>query len=173
MGLLERLFGSRSAPANPKDTPAEPEEDRAEWEVESFSDPDADTEPNVEVVGLALGELDILDLSAVAPTKRTRIVGSFGWVTDEERRIYGGSSYLLVREPSNEFDARAIAVYGKGRKVGHLSRAQAAAFSQILDPLPFSAFKVRGASVSSDSMRMWVDLPTLPSLRAFVKTLAT
>lgn len=169
MGLLDRLFGSRSAPSIAKEPP-EPE-NITEWEVESFSDEGEDAEPDVQVVRLPLGELDVLDLSGVAPTKRTRIVGSFGWVTEEDRRIYGGSSYLLVREPHNQFDPQAVAVYGKGRKVGYLSSAKAAAFSQILDPLSFDAFKVGGASVSSDSIRMWVDLPTLPSLRAFVKGL--
>lgn len=41
MGLLGCLFGSRSAPpAITKEESAEPEEELAEWEVESFRDQD-------------------------------------------------------------------------------------------------------------------------------------
>jgi hypothetical protein len=85
-------------------------------------------------------------------------------------QTYGDTEYTLLREPENEWDVHAIAVYGKGRKVGHLSEAKAAALAPIFDTLDFDAFRVSGASVSSNSLRLWVDLPSLPALRAFVKT---
>lgn len=78
----------------------------------------------------------------------------------------------MVREPKNEWDANAVAVYGKGRKVGHLTEAKATAFAPILDELPFDAYWVGGAPPADNSIRMWVDLPAIPKLRTFVKSVA-
>ena len=80
--------------------------------------------------------LTVLDLREL-PSIRMRIKGSSNWVTDKERGNFGGTEYLLVREPKNRHDESAIAVYGKGRKVGYVSAAKAAALAPLLDPLPF------------------------------------
>ncbi|WP_141989628.1 HIRAN domain-containing protein [Rhodoglobus vestalii] len=124
------------------------------------------------VAKINLDSREILDLRSVAST-RMRVVGSANWVTDKQRAKYGGTDYLLVREPKNKFDVNAVAVYGKGRKMGYISAAKAAALAPILDPLPFDSFQIGGTSVIENSIRLWVDVPKLPDLRNFVKTLGT
>ncbi|GAA3697639.1 hypothetical protein GCM10023081_38250 [Arthrobacter ginkgonis] len=114
--------------------------------------------------------LSILDLREVKAT-RTRIVGSAYWVTDSGRDKHGGTEYVLVREPKNQWDPNAIGVYGKGRKVGHLSAAKAAALAPIFDALDYDAFKVSGAPTSGTSIVLRVDLPSTPALRTFIKGL--
>jgi hypothetical protein len=122
---------------------------------------------------LAVAEIDevalrVLDLREVA-YGRHRIVGSSNYVTDDERRVYGGTSYLLVREPENTHDSNAVAVYGRGRKVGHLSAAKAAGLAPILDRLGFDAYRIGGTAVVENSIRLWADIPTVTALRAWVK----
>jgi hypothetical protein len=114
--------------------------------------------------------LSVLDLREL-PCSRFRIVGSAYWVTDSGRYKHGGNEYLLVREPKNKWDANAVAVYGKGRKVGYLTEAKAAALAPTFDALNFDAYRVGGAAPEGNSTRMWVDIPALPRLRTFAKTL--
>ena len=138
------------------------------------TEPQGDVEPKtagVKRVVLDEAGLSILDLRGL-PSSRLRIVGSGFWVTDSGRYKHGGSEYLLVREPKNKWDANAVAVYGKGRKVGHLSEAKAAALAPILDQLSFDAYRVTGAAPANNSIRMWIDVPAVPKLRAFAKNLA-
>lgn len=116
------------------------------------------------------GDLSILDLRDV-PSLRVRIVGTGYWVTESGLSKYGAAEYLLVREPKNKWDANAIGVYGKGRKVGHLSAGKAAALAPILDPLGFDAYRIGGAPISDNSRRIWADVPAIPKLRAFAKSL--
>jgi hypothetical protein len=128
-------------------------------------------ESPVKVAKFDLEALATLDLREV-PSTRMRIKGSANCVTDSARAKFGGTEYLLVREPDNEFDTSAVAVYGKGRKVGYLSSVKAAALAPILDPLAFDAFIVGGASVFENSILLWADVLNLAQLRQFVKTLA-
>lgn len=65
-----------------------------------------------------------------------RIAGTGYGVTQLGLVRLGGTEYLLVREPNTKWDANAIGVYGKVRKVGHLSADKAA---PILDPLGLDA----------------------------------
>lgn len=122
----------------------------------------------VKKVMLDEGAVSILDLREL-PSSRFRIVGSAFWVTDSGRYKHGGNEYLLVREPRNKRDANAVAVYGRGRKVGYLTEAKAAALAPIFDELGFGAYRVGGTAPAPNSVRMWVDLPALPKLRAFAK----
>jgi hypothetical protein len=154
----EALSAPSAAPKPPVRIPA------AEQETESRA-------PGVKKVVLDEAGLSILDLREL-PSNRFRIVGSGFWVTDSGRYKHGGSDYLLVREPKNKWDANAVAVYGKGRKVGHLSEAKAAALAPILAQLSFDAYRVGGAPPGDNSIRMWVDVPAVPKLRAFLKTVA-
>lgn len=119
--------------------------------------------PRVKVARLEPESLNVCDLRQLA-NKRVRIVGSSNWVSDAELSEYGGSEYLLVREPNNEYDASAVAIYGKFRKVGYVSAAKAASFAPILDALPEDAFLVSGTSTVEGSLRLWVDLPSVPAL---------
>ena len=133
-----------------------------------------ETEPGmVGVKRVVLSEtgLSVLDLREL-PSNRFRIVGSAYWVTDTGRYKHGGNEYSLVREPKNRWDANAVAVYGKGRKVGYLTKAKAAALAPIFDALPYGAFRVGGAPPSGNSITMWVDIPALPKLRKFTSAIA-
>jgi len=125
---------------------------------------------HVKIATIDVASLKVLDLREVGST-RTRIKGSEYWMSDSARARFGDTEYLLLREPKNRNDANAVAVYGKGRKVGYVSAAKAAALAPILDPLPFDAFKVGGASVMENSIRLWVDLPRLGEMREFLKRL--
>ncbi|MET4620423.1 hypothetical protein ABIE18_001872 [Arthrobacter sp. 2762] len=126
--------------------------------------------PGVKKVMLDEEGLSVFDIREL-PSSRYRIVGSAYWVTDSGRYRHGGSDYLLVREPKNKWDANAVAVYGKGRKVGHLTEAKAAVLAPIFDELGFDAYRVGGAAPAPKSISMWVYLPALPKLKAFAKTL--
>lgn len=64
------------------------------------------------VVTLDAAALRTLSLEGLPPV-RTRIKGSFAWVSDEERELYSATRYLLVREPANSHDENAIAIYGR------------------------------------------------------------
>jgi hypothetical protein len=108
---------------------------------------------------------DLRDL----PSARYRIKGSAFVVTDANRERFGGTEYQLRREPKNRHDAHAIAIYGQGHKVGYISAAKAASIAPLLDELPEDAFTVGGAGVVGNSIRLWVDVPSLPALRRFVK----
>lgn len=139
----------------------------------AISTPSRTPEPKaagVKKVMIDEAALSVLDLREL-PSSRFRIVGSAYWVTDSGRYKHGGNDYLLVREPKNKWDANAVAVYGKARKVGYLTEAKAAALTPILDELTFDAYKVGGAPPAANSIRMWVDLPAIPKLRTFAKSL--
>lgn len=110
----------------------------------------------------------VIDLRELE-SKRTRIKGSGYCLSDAERRSHGGRSYLLVAEPDNAVDAKAVAVYStKGLRVGYLSASAAARYSPMLQQLGADAFKVAGAGTTSNSITMWVDLPLAAPLRRFV-----
>lgn len=138
---------------------------RAAEQDESHADSSTHTRSRVREVHLD-DQLPTIDLRSL-PAARFRIVGTAYWLRDSERARYGGQRYILVREPENEHDANAVAVFGKGRKVGHLSAAKAAALASELDRLGAAGFVVGGASVSSQGSRLWVDIPRLPALRSF------
>lgn len=123
----------------------------------------------VKVKTINLQHLGVLDLSGLDST-RTRIVGTGYYLAWEERRKFGGLEYLLMREPDNEHDPKAVAVYGtRGRMVGHLSAAKAASYSPLLQQLRHDAYRVAGVGATSASGVLWVDLPRLPALRQFLK----
>lgn len=96
---------------------------------------------------------------------RSRIHGTSYWVSDEDRRQYGGRTYVLLREPKNPHDPNAVAVYGRGRKVGYVSAGRAAAIAPILDQIGADAYRVSGEGVSRNSLRLWVGVPKVDGLR--------
>jgi hypothetical protein len=113
----------------------------------------------------------VADLRAL-PSTRYRIKGSAYVLSDANRERFGGAEYQMRREPRNRHDALAIAIYGQGHKVGYISAAKAASIAPLLDELPEIAFTVSGAGVATTSIRLWVDVPSLPSLRNYVKSRA-
>lgn len=122
----------------------------------------------VKVVTVDPSSLRIVDLTELEST-RYRVVGQSFWLTELERRRLGGREYLLIREPDNEVDPMAVAVYSEGRKVGFLSAGRAGMLSPLLKQLDADAFRVTGAVSTTGSLKMMVDLPTVPVLRKFLK----
>jgi hypothetical protein len=118
---------------------------------------------------ITVAELDpalpLADLRTVE-SSRFRIVGTAAYLTDDERAVFGGTEYVLVHETDNEHDANAVAVYGRGRKVGYLSAAKAAGIAPQLDRLGAGGYTVGGAGTSEASIRLWVDIPKAAALRA-------
>lgn len=101
-------------------------------------------------------------------SKRTRIKGSAYCMNESERRSHGGSTYLLIAEPDNAMDSKAVAVYStQGLRVGYLSPTASARFSPLFTQLGADAFKVSGAGTAPNSIVMWVDLPLTTPLRRF------
>ncbi len=194
MGFLDRLFGRRAAEAAEVASPGEvpvPEptvtirhrdgtvERRPvqrhegsfdDWvtSMEAKRSSRKDSAAKVTVAEIDEDSLRVLDLREVA-SGRHRIVGSANYLTDDERRAHGGTSYLLVREPGNAHDGNALAVYGRGRKVGYLSAAKAAGLAPMLDGLGFDAYRIGGTTVIENSIRLWADIPTVTAMRAYVK----
>lgn len=114
----------------------------------------------------ALAVVDLTGIDAV----RMRIKGITYALHDNERARFGGTDYLLVREPNNAHDPHAIAVYGRGRRVGYVAASRAAALAPLLDSLEGDAFLVGGAVVTEGrTPRLWVDVPRVPALRAFTR----
>jgi hypothetical protein len=123
----------------------------------------------VKVATLDYSTLRVRDLSAVA-SKRLRITGTFAWVPDSEREAFGGTEYLLYREPKNRHDKLAIAIYSRQRKVGYVPAATASVLAPLLDRFDdCDGFVVSGTSTLGSSSRLWIDVPRVPELRALVK----
>ena len=112
--------------------------------------------------------LHICDLRGLDFT-RTRIKGTANYVTDAQRGEFGGTEYLLVREPQNQHDSSAVAVYGRGRKLGFISASKAASFAPLLDNHRADVFLIGGTTVIENSIRLWIDLPNVTALRSFMK----
>lgn len=108
--------------------------------------------------------LDSVDLTTL-PGIATRIVGQFAWLADHERDKYHSDTYLLVREPDNDYSTDAIAVFGRGRKVGYVPEGRAKGLAPLLDSIAGEAFIV--ASGEARGAKHQVVLPRVPALRAF------
>lgn len=74
----------------------------------------------------------------------------------------------LVKEPSNPFDANAVAVYVEGLKVGYLSREDAVTYGGLIEDIESSGFcatcnaRIRGGRSNPDDVGLWgvtLDLP--------------
>ena len=117
----------------------------------------------IETDGLKVVDLRHLD------SMRTRIVGSGYNVDDAEREHYSAMSYLLIPEPDNPADKRAIAVYSKGRRLGYVSAKRAAMMQPLLAKIDADAFLVAGTGITPNSIVMFLDLPRVPALREFAE----
>jgi hypothetical protein len=121
--------------------------------------------PRTAIARLKLIEEQITDLRPLGGA-RLRIVGTAHWVPNSKRMTVGGDAYVLVREPKNQDDENAVAVYDATRKVGYLSRAKAAAYAPQFDRIGAPGYRVAGEP-PEDSVRLWVVLPPIAKVRAF------
>lgn len=115
-------------------------------------------------VPLAPEGLDLRELEST----RVRVKGTSYVIPDRLRENVGGTVYVLRREPSNVHDTNAIVVLWEGRKVGYVSAVKAASLAPLFDRLGGGDFVVSGMGAYTRSTRLWVDLPRVPALRAFV-----
>lgn len=113
---------------------------------------------------IRVSSLDSVDLTTL-PGIATRIVGQFAWLADDERDRYHSDTYLLVREPDNDYSTDAIAVFGRGRKVGYVPEGRAKGLAPLLDSIAAGAFIVM--SGEARGAKHQVVLPRVPALRAF------
>ena len=95
-----------------------------------------------------------------------KVRGVSYWVHYNERRPRG--TCRLVREPNNEHDSHAVAVYIGDRKIGYIPASRAGMLSDMLDelnaPLVIN-YDLRGNYGST----YWLRLPTVPGLRKFMR----
>ncbi|MCR2793613.1 HIRAN domain-containing protein [Microbacterium sp. zg.Y625] len=105
-------------------------------------------------------------------SSRARVEGTQYRPNDHERMSVGDRMYVLRREPRNQRDASAIAVYARGRAVGYVSTARAAVIAPLLDRLGGAAV-VNGIGTDTDSSRLWVELPEPAVLDDFVREYET
>jgi hypothetical protein len=120
--------------------------------------------PRTPITRLELTEEQITDLRALGGA-RLRIVGTAHWVPNSRRTTVGGDAYVLVREPKNEHDENAVAVYDATRKVGYLSRAKAAAYALQFDRIGAPGYRVAGEP-PKESVKLWIVLPPIAAVRA-------
>jgi hypothetical protein len=113
---------------------------------------------------MGLAYLDLREL----PASSYRVKGTVYTVPDHERQGVGGLEYFLIREPDNKFDKSAVAIHSGINKVGYVSSSKAGGIAPLLDRLGNLAFLVNGANTTETSLRLWIDLPTLPARRAYV-----
>lgn len=64
----------------------------------------------------------------------TKVVGvTFDGIQNILPRLHAGMPLKLVREPNNQYDKNAVAVWCNGQKIGHLSRDLAADIAPLID----------------------------------------
>lgn len=64
----------------------------------------------------------------------TKVVGvTYDGIQSILPRLHAGMPLKLVREPSNQYDKNAVAVWCNGKKIGHLSRDLAADIAPLMD----------------------------------------
>lgn len=103
-----------------------------------------------------------LDLRRL-PTTTCRVRGMKYYLGEKPRDEYKSRGYLLVREPANEHDKDAIAVYERGMKVGFVAASRAGSTAALLDQLQAPAYRVEGRPDGHG--RVLIEMPTVPALR--------
>lgn len=117
MGFLRRLLGRQAPPpeAVPEERPATLDlgDRRGELPAGGFA---LASGPGMEVVGESHYREAITQVVGVRPAQAIKLV----------------TQAALMAEPTNPYDTNAVGVWIEGRKVGHLARADAAAFAPVL-----------------------------------------
>lgn len=64
----------------------------------------------------------------------TKVVGvTFDGIQSVLPRLHAGMPLIFIREPNNQYDRNAVAVWCSGKKIGHLSRDLAADIAPQID----------------------------------------
>jgi Cys-tRNA synthase (O-phospho-L-seryl-tRNA:Cys-tRNA synthase) len=88
------------------------------------------------------------------------------YLAEQPHDQYRSSGYLLVREPTNEHDKDAIAVYERGVKIGFVAASRAGFTAALLDELNAPAYRIEGRPDGYG--RVLIEMPTVPALRELV-----
>ncbi len=72
-----------------------------------------------------------------------RVAGISHWVDPEALGRYAADYFFLRREPDNEYDMNAVAVFGGNRKFGYLEAAAAAEYAALFDQVGSDFIVVR------------------------------
>ncbi|TQL72764.1 HIRAN domain-containing protein [Enteractinococcus coprophilus] len=95
-----------------------------------------------------------------------RVVGSSHWVDPDTMGKYVADYFFLHREPENEYDTNAVAVYGGDRKFGYLKAAAAAEYAPLFDQIGSDFIVARDQIYyGGDQFR----LPHIPILRKMLE----
>ncbi|RRJ85603.1 hypothetical protein EG850_12745 [Gulosibacter macacae] len=115
-----------------------------------------------------LDDLQVVDLSGL-DTIRQKVKGVSFYLSVNERKHAVANSFMLVRDPRNEYDSNAVGVYSpEGRQVGHVSASRAVILAPEFDRIGADAYRVSGAPPNTEgSVVPFIDLPTAPAIRAF------
>jgi hypothetical protein len=96
------------------------------------------------------------------PHKVVRCVGMGHYLSTAERNRLNLSIAIAVPEPTNRVDKSAVAIINHdGRKLGYLSKAQAASYAPIIAKMGALQLDCR-----MDGSQIMLSLPTLPALRS-------
>lgn len=127
-----------------------------------------ESEPEIIEEVVSLDADTLIDLRGIEAV-RMRVKGTYVYVAHADRLRVRGKEFVLVREPSNEHDAMAVAVHTmNGRKIGYVSASRASMMAPLLDRLGASGYLVGGAGATDTNVTVWVDIPKVAALRGFV-----
>ncbi|BDZ63343.1 hypothetical protein [Agromyces mangrovi Wang et al. 2018] len=107
--------------------------------------------------------VDLRDL----PAARLRISSVERHVPHDEVDAHTADSYLLVRERDPLHHPHLVAVYGRRRRIGHLTESKSRGLLPLLEELGADAYLVSGTETPDAGGRLWVHAPRVPALRAF------
>ena len=117
------------------------------------------------LVGRRADQDVFLDLRRL-PTTTCRVRGLKYYLAEQQQDQYRTRGYLLVREPANDHDKDAIAVYDRGVKVGFVAASRAGFTAALLDQLNAPAYRIDGRPDGHG--RVLIEMPTVPALRELV-----
>ncbi|WP_353810300.1 hypothetical protein [Agromyces sp. SYSU T00194] len=109
--------------------------------------------------------VDLRDL----PAARLRITGIERHVPHDEVDAHIADSYLLVRERDPAHHPHLVGVYGRRRRIGHLTESKSRGLLPLLDALGADAYLVSGTELPDGGGRLWVHAPKVPALREFTR----
>lgn len=95
------------------------------------------------------------------------VAGISHWVDDDTKWAFSDDKFYLRREPTNEYDSSAIAVYGGTRKFGYLSASRAERYAPLFDEFGAETFAV---ARDLTRPRMSFLLPKIGDMRAAAKS---
>lgn len=124
------------------------------------AEPRKQLEPAIRNVTVSIPETAI-DLTTTDGIS-CRVAGISHWVDAASLQLFNGTVFYLRREPDNEFDQNAIAVYAGTRKIGFVPAARAEKYAPLLDEIGTEFVVTREVDYYAGDRYF---LPRIPALR--------